>query len=266
MRDRAGNEQVIDGCCWRHEDTPVEPKNIEQWFLRITQYADELLDGLAQLEGGWPERVLAMQRNWIGKSRGTRVRFAVEEFPGTSIEVFTTRVDTIYGASGLILAPEHPLLAKLVAGVEGHAEIEEKLQVLRRRLTRAADIAKAEKEGFFTGRYARNPFNGEKIPIWVGNFVLMEYGTGAVMCVPAHDERDFEFATKYGMAIPIVVQPNEEKTLAPETLGAAFTEYGTLVNSGPYTGLASEKAIEKMSADAGARGFGKGEIIFRLKD
>ncbi len=260
------NEQVIDGCCWRHEDTPVEPKNIEQWFLRITQYADELLDGLAQLEGGWPVRVLAMQRNWIGKSRGTRARFAVEGFPDTSIEVFTTRVDTIYGASGLILAPEHPLLARLVAGVEDHAAIEEKLQILRRRLTRAADIATAEKEGFFTGRYARNPFNGEKIPIWVGNFVLMEYGTGAVMCVPAHDERDFEFATKYGMAIPIVVQPNEGKTLTPESLRAAFTEYGTLVNSGPYTGLASEKAIEKMSADAEAGGFGKGEIIFRLKD
>jgi leucyl-tRNA synthetase len=260
------NEQVIDGCCWRHEDTPVEPKNIEQWFLRITQYADELLDGLAQLEGGWPERVLAMQRNWIGKSRGTRVRFAVEGFPDTSISVFTTRVDTIYGASGLILAPEHPLLAKLVAGVDGQAEIEEKLQVLRRRLTRAADIATAEKEGFFTGRYALNPFNGENIPIWVGNFVLMEYGTGAVMCVPAHDERDFEFATKYGMAIPIVVQPKEGKPLTPETLGAASTEYGTLVNSGPYTGLASEEAIEKMSADAEMRGFGKGEIIFRLKD
>jgi leucyl-tRNA synthetase len=260
------NEQVINGCCWRHEDTPVEPKEIEQWFLRITQYANELLDALAQLESGWPERVLAMQRNWIGKSRGTRVRFAVEGFSGTSIEVFTTRVDTIYGASGLILAPEHPLLATLVAGVEGHAEIEEKLQILRRRLTRAADIATAEKEGFFTGRYARNPFNGEKIPIWVGNFVLMEYGTGAVMCVPAHDERDFEFATKYRLAIPIVIQPSEGKPLTPETLGAAFIDYGKLVNSGPYTGLASDKAIEKMSADAEARGFGKGEIIFRLKD
>ena len=260
------NEQVIDGCCWRHEDTPVEPKNIEQWFLRITQYADELLDALSQLEGGWPERVLAMQRNWIGKSRGTRVRFAVEGFSDTSIEVFTTRVDTIYGASGLILAPEHPLLAKLVAGVAGQAEIEEKLQILRRRLTRAADIATAEKEGFFTGRYARNPFNGEKIPIWVGNFVLMEYGTGAVMCVPAHDERDFEFAVKYGLAIPIVVQPNEGKALAPESLDAAFIEYGKLVNSGPYTGLGSEQAIEKMSAEAEASGFGKGEIIFRLKD
>jgi leucyl-tRNA synthetase len=260
------NEQVIDGCCWRHEDTPVEAKNIEQWFLRITQYADELLDALAGLEGGWPERVLAMQRNWIGKSRGTRVRFAVDGFPNESIEVFTTRVDTIYGASGLILAPEHPLLATLVAGVAGQAGIEENLQRLRRRMTRAADIATAEKEGFFTGRYARNPFNGEKIPIWVGNFVLMEYGTGAVMCVPAHDERDFEFATKYGLAIPIVVQPSEGKPLTPESLVAAFIEYGKLVNSGPYTGFASEKAIEKMSADAEAGGFGKGEIIFRLKD
>jgi leucyl-tRNA synthetase len=260
------NEQVIDGCCWRHEDTPVEPKVIEQWFLRITQYADELLDGLAQLEGGWPERVLAMQRNWIGKSRGTRVRFAVDGFPDTSIEVFTTRVDTIYGASGLILAPEHPLLAKLVEGVAGQGAIEGELQRLRRRLTRAADIATAEKEGFFTGRYVINPFNGAKIPIWVGNFVLMEYGTGAVMCVPAHDERDFEFATKYGMEIPIVIQPNEGTPLTPETLSAAFIEYGKLVNSGPYTGLASDKAIEKMAADAEARGFGKGETIFRLKD
>jgi leucyl-tRNA synthetase len=260
------NEQVVDGCCWRHEDTPVEPKDIEQWFLRITKYADELLDGLTQLENGWPERVLAMQRNWIGKSSGTRVRFAVEGFPGTSIEVFTTRVDTIYGASGLILAPEHPLVGKLVAGVEGHAAIEENLQRLRRRLTRAADIATAEKEGFFTGRYAINPFSGEKIPIWVGNFVLMEYGTGAVMCVPAHDERDFEFATKYKLAIPIVVQPMQGKPLTPEVLGAAFIEYGNLVNSGIYSGLASDKAIEKMSSDAEARGFGNREIIFRLKD
>jgi len=260
------NEQVIDGCCWRHEDTPVEPKVIEQWFLRITQYANELLDDLSQLENGWPERVLAMQRNWIGKSRGTRVRFGVEGFPDTSIEVFTTRVDTIYGASGLILAPEHPLLAKLVEGVAGQDAIEEELQRLRRRLTRAADIATAEKEGFFTGRYAINPFNGEKIPIWVGNFVLMEYGTGAVMCVPAHDERDFEFATKYGMEIPIVVQPVEGTQLTSETLNAAFVEYGKLENSGPYTGLASEKAIEKMAGDAEAHGFGKGETIFRLKD
>jgi leucyl-tRNA synthetase len=269
------NEQVIDGCCWRHEDTPVEAKNIEQWFLRITQYADELLDALVQLEGGWPERVLAMQRNWIGKSRGTRVRFPVDDPRGNRgefIEVFTTRVDTIYGASAIILAPQHPFIEKFVAGIDVQNALADRLQKMeviekmRRGLTRAADIATAEKEGIFLGWYAINPFNGEKIPIWVGNFVLMEYGTGAVMCVPAHDERDFEFATKYGLAIPIVVQPSDGNALTPESLGAAFIEYGKLVNSGPFTGLASEEAIEKMSADAEARGFGKGETIFRLKD
>jgi leucyl-tRNA synthetase len=260
------NEQVVNGCCWRHEDTPVEAKEIEQWFLRITQYAEELLETLHQLEGGWPERVLTMQRNWIGKSQGTRIRFAVDGLAGATIEVFTTRVDTIYGASALILAPEHPLLPTLVAGVKGQAEIEENVQRLRRRLTRAADIAMAEKEGFFSGRHAVNPFNGEKIPIWVGNFVLMEYGTGAVMCVPAHDQRDFEFAAKYGLAKPIVVQPDKDEALTPESLDAAFTEYGKSVNSGPYSGLSSERASETMTADAEAREFGKGETIFRLKD
>jgi leucyl-tRNA synthetase len=260
------NEQVVNGCCWRHEDTPVEAKEIEQWFLRITKYADELLDSLKQLEGGWPERVLTMQRNWIGKSQGTRVRFAVEGLPGTSIEVFTTRVDTIYGASALILAPEHPLLVDLIEGVKGQDEIEENIQRLRRRLTRGEDIATAEKEGIFAGRNAVNPFNGEKVPIWVGNFVLMEYGTGAVMCVPAHDERDFEFASKYGLAKPIVVQPAEGTQLTPGILDAAFTDYGKLVNSGPYSGLNSEQAIQEMTSDAETRGFGKGEIVFRLKD
>ena len=260
------NEQVVNGCCWRHEDTLVEPKEIEQWFLRITQYANELLDGLKRLEGSWPERVLAMQENWIGKSRGTRVRYAVEGFPGTSIEVFTTRVDTVYGASALILAPEHPLVEKLIDGVDNQAALQEELQRLRRRLTRAADIATAEKEGFFTGRYAQNPFSGSKIPIWVGNFVLMEYGTGAVGCVPAHDERDFDFAKKFGLAMPIVIQPNEGEPLTPETLNAAFVDYGRLVESGPYTGLTSQEAIEKMSADAESRGFGRREVTFRLKD
>ena len=260
------NEQVVNGCCWRHEDTPVDAKEIEQWFLRITQYADQLLESLNQLEDGWPERVLAMQRNWIGKSRGTRVRFAVEGVAGQAIEVFTTRVDTIYGASALILAPEHPALAALTRGAKGQSEMEAELERLRRRMTRAVDIATAEKEGFFTGRYAVNPFNGEKIPIWVGNFVLMEYGAGAVMCVPAHDERDFEFASKYGLPKPIVVQPIDGEALAPETLAAAFIGYGKLVNSGGYAGLTSEQAIEKMTADGELRGFGKGEIVFRLKD
>jgi leucyl-tRNA synthetase len=256
------NEQVVNGCCWRHEDTPVEAKEIEQWFLRITQYADELLDGLQQLENGWPERVLAMQRNWIGKSHGTRVRYEVEGFPGTSIDVFTTRVDTAFGVSALILAPEHPL----INGVAGQAAMQQELQRLRRRLTRAEDIATAEKEGFFTGRYARTPFSGEKIPIWVGNFVLMEYGTGAVQCVPAHDERDYDFAKKFGLAMPIVIQPVEGEPLTREALAAAFTGHGRLVDSGRYTGLGSEEAIEKMSADLAARGFGGRETTFRLKD
>jgi leucyl-tRNA synthetase len=268
------NEQVVNGCCWRHEDTPVEAKEIEQWFLRITQYADELLDGLQHLESGWPERVLTMQRNWIGKSRGTRVRFAVKELRGESIEVFTTRVDTIYGASAIILAPQHPFIDKFVAGIDVKTANPERmarpeaeaLVKMRQQTTRAADIATAEKFGFKTDFHAVNPFNNQEIPIWVGNFVLMEYGAGAVMCVPAHDQRDFEFATKYGLAIPIVVQPSEGKPLTPESLGAAFIEYGKLVDSGPYTGLASDKAIEKMSSDAETRGFGKGEIIFRLKD
>ncbi|MBZ5643760.1 MAG: leucine--tRNA ligase [Acidobacteriia bacterium] len=260
------NEQVVNGCCWRHEDTAVESKEIEQWFFRITQYADELLETLKQLEEGWPERVVTMQRNWIGKSRGTRVRFAVDGVPGTSIEVFTTRVDTIYGASALILAPNHPLVDKLLGTAGANTEHAGTLAKLRAASVKTADIEKAEKEGFSIGRFAINPFNGEKIPIWVGNFVLMEYGTGAVMCVPAHDERDFEFATKYRLPIPIVVQPSAGEAFTPATLASAFTEYGKSVNSGPYTGFSSEKANEIMTADAEARGFGKGEIIFRLKD
>src|SRR6202030_4451144 len=157
-------------------------------------------------------------------------------------------------------------VAKLLACSSGEPVVRVKLAEMLQSSVKAEELETAEKVGFFTGRYAVNPFNGAEVPVWVGNFVLMEYGTGAVMCVPAHDERDFEFATKYGMAIPIVVQPKEGKPLTPETLGAASTEYGTLVNSGPYTGLASEEAIEKLSADAEMRGFGKGEIIFRLKD
>jgi len=266
------NEQVVNGCCWRHEDTPVEAKDIEQWFFRITQYADELLDTLTQLEGGWPERVLTMQRNWIGKSRGARVRFAVEGIADTSIEVFTTRVDTIYGACAIILAPQHPFIEKVVGGTGAQGADSsslkkmEVIEQMRRAPTRGADIATAEKEGIDLGSHAINPFNGEKIPIWVGNFVLMEYGTGAVMCVPAHDDRDFEFATKYELPIPIVVQPVDGAELTPATLTAAFTDYGRSVNSGPYTGLPTDEANEKMTADAEARGFGKGEIIFRLKD
>ena len=261
------NEQVVDGCCWRHEDTAVEAKEIEQWFLKTTEYADRLLDDLAQLEGGWPERVLVMQRNWIGKSRGATIRFAVAEAPGReAIEVFTTRIDTIYGASAVILAPEHPLLAKLISGVKGQAAIAAELGRLRQRSVKTADLAGAEKEGLFIGRFAVNPFQGAKLPIWVANFVLMEYGSGAVMAVPAHDQRDFEFADKYRLPKPIVVQPLSGRALTPAALEEAFTEYGRLVDSGPYTGLTSEEALERMTADAQAKGFGEAQTVYRLKD
>jgi leucyl-tRNA synthetase len=275
------NEQVVDGCCWQHDDTSVEAKEIEQWFLRITQYADALLEDMAELEGGWPERVLVMQRNWIGKSRGTRVRFAIDSAgtgdtktaPGEQIEVFTTRVDTIFGAAAVILSPAHEVLPRLFAGQPNRAKLEEEAARLRARIIRGADLATAEKEGFFTGRFATNPFSGAKVPIWVGNFVLAEYGTGAVMAVPAHDQRDFEFARKYKIAFPVVIQPvrpnagaNGGGTLEADQMKEAFTDYGRLVNSGAYSGLSSEEAIEKMTADAQSKGIGEAETTYRLKD
>jgi leucyl-tRNA synthetase len=260
------NEQVVDGRCWRHENTLVEPKEIEQWFLRITAYADALLEDMKSLEGGWPERVMVMQRNWIGKSRGTRVRFAVDGLD-ESIEVFTTRVDTIYGATAIILAPEHPLVPKLLAGARGRAGIQSQLERLQRQPMREADLATAEKEGIFLGRFARNPYNGESLPVWVANFVLMEYGTGAVMSVPAHDQRDFEFAKRYRLPIRVVIQPARSgKPIRADQLKEAFTEYGRLANSGPYDGLSSEQAIEKMTAEAQSKGFGRGETTYRLRD
>ena len=263
------NEQVVNGYCWRHEDTLVETREIEQWFLKTTAYADQLLDDLKLLEGSWPDRVIAMQRNWIGKSIGARVRFAVADVPDVApIEVFTTRIDTIYGATALILAPTHPLLTRLLDGSPRRAESEAKLAQIRQASVKTEDLATAEKEGFFTGRYAVNPFNGEKIPIWVGNFVLMEYGTGAVMCVPAHDQRDFEFCRKYGLPVRVVVQPLEGQPLIAEKMMAAFDEHqhGKLVNSGPYNGLSPDDAILAMAAHAQTNGFGQRETIFRLKD
>jgi len=260
------NEQVIDGFCWRHETTEVESRELEQWFWRITNYADALLDDMKQLGDGWPERVLAMQRNWIGKSRGTRVRFDVANKDGMSFEVFTTRVDTIYGVSALVLSAGHPQLEKLLDGVPGRSWMETQLKAMRQKSTKAADVATAEKEGFFTGRFAVNPFSGEQVPIWVANFVLAEYGTGAVMAVPAHDQRDYEFAEKYHLAVKVVIQPPQEKPLRAEQMSEAYTEYGSLVNSGPYDGLTSEQAIERMTADAQTKGFGFGETTYRLKD
>ena len=260
------NEQVIEGFCWRHETTQVEQKELEQWFLRITRYADALLDDMKQLQGGWPERVLVMQENWIGKSRGTRVRFDVSGIDGLGLEVFTTRVDTIYGASAIVIAARHPQVEKLLAGVRGRAAMEKQLKVMQGKSVKAADIATAEKEGFFTGRFALNPFSGERVPIWVANFVLAEYGTGAVMAVPAHDQRDFEFAEKYHLPVKIVIQPVAGPPLRSDRMNEAYTEYGRLVDSGPYNGLTSGQAIEKMNADAESKGFGKGETTYRLRD
>ncbi len=266
------NEQVVNGgFCWRHEDTRVEARDIEQWFLRTTAYAEQLLDDLKELECGWPERVITMQRNWIGKSVGAQVKFDISDVAGLGkIEIFTTRIDTIYGASAIILAPNHPLVGELIAGAANQGELQAKLAEMKRSSVKMEDIATAEKVGFFTGRYAINPFNAEKIPIWVGNFVLMEYGTGAIMAVPAHDERDFEFAKKFGLRIPVVVSKQdfttEDTESAAEEPKEAYTGYGISVNSGPYSGLATEAAIEKMASDAEAGGFGKKETIYRLRD
>ena len=266
------NEQVVNGgFCWRHEDTRVEARDIEQWFLRTTAYSEQLLDDLKELEGGWPERVITMQRNWIGKSIGGKVWFDVADVTGAGkIEIFTTRIDTIYGASAIILAPTHPLVGKLIAGAKNQPGLEAKLTEMKQSSVKIEDIATAEKDGFFAGRYAVNPFNGEKTPIWVGNFVLLEYGTGAIMAVPAHDQRDFEFAKKFGLPIPVVVRKKDFTT--EDTEGTekepkeAYTEYGISVNSGAYSGLETEAAIEKMAADAEAGRFGKKETIYRLRD
>ena len=264
------NEQVVNGgYCWRHEDTLVESREIEQWFLRTTAYAEQLLDDLKELEGGWPERVILMQRNWIGKSQGAKVKVAVADLAGAEpIEIFTTRIDTIYGATALILAPGHPLVPKMLNDSPARAEAEPKLAKMRQTSVKTEELATMEKEGFFTGRYAINPFSGEKIPIWVGNFVLMEYGTGAIMAVPAHDQRDLEFCRKYGLPMRVVVQPLEGEALVEKKMTEAFDEHeqGKLVNSGPYNGLSPQEAIAKMTAFAEQKGFGRGETIFRLKD
>jgi leucyl-tRNA synthetase len=263
------NEQVVNGRCWRHEDTVVETREIEQWFLKTTAYANQLLDDLDKLEGGWPDRVITMQRNWIGKSQGAKVKFAVvEPHNAGPIEIFTTRIDTIFGATALILAPNHPLVSKLLEGSPDYDRAMPQLAAMRQTSVKAEDLATAEKIGLFTGRYAINPFSNEHLPIWVGNFVLMEYGTGAIMAVPAHDARDFEFCRKYGLPVRVVVQPLTADPLDGETMTVSFDEHehGTLVNSGAYNGLAPDEAIRKMTADAEKQGFGKGETIFRLRD
>jgi leucyl-tRNA synthetase len=252
------NEQVVDGCCWRHESTPVEQRALEQWFLRTTAYADELLKDIATLEGGWPERVLTMQRNWIGRSEGAEVDFTVDGYG--PVRVFTTRIDTIYGATCLILAPEHEIVNRLLGpGAQAAA----KKMIDARAQQGPGDV---EKEGFDTGLHAINPFSGAHMPVWVGNFVLMGYGTGAIMAVPAHDQRDFEFCRKYGISILPVIKPVDGPLPDVETMKEASAEYGIVENSGPYTGLPSEAARAQMAAHAEREGFGKAAVTFRIKD
>jgi leucyl-tRNA synthetase len=257
------NEQVVDGRCWRC-GSEVESRELEQWFFRITAYADELLDATAQLTA-WPEKVLTMQQNWIGRSEGARVKFALEGDPSTPIEVFTTRIDTIFGATFVLLGPEHPLVARLAERSADPAAFKKQAQTFRAQ-DRAARISGAiEKQGFDTGFRAINPFTNQPVPVWIANFVLGEYGTGAVMAVPAHDERDFEFARKFKLPIRVVVTPDGRPVRA-EDLSEAAVAYGTLVDSGPYSGLPSGEAQTRMTADARELGIGESTIQFRLKD
>jgi leucyl-tRNA synthetase len=261
------NEQVVDGACWRC-GTPVTTRDLEQWFFKTTQYADDFLRGIDEL-GQWPDKVLTMQKNWIGRSEGTRVRFPVLAGEGASvshaIDVFTTRVDTIFGATSVLLAPEHELVDTFAILSEDADAFRKRVNAFRTQDRTARLTGEIEKEGFFTGRYALNPFTGERVPIWVANFVLGEYGTGAVMAVPAHDQRDFEFATKYGLPIKVVVHPDPDLGHARKP-DSAFEEYGRLVDSGEFTGLTSEDALARMGQWVEAQETGTRTVQFRLKD
>jgi leucyl-tRNA synthetase len=288
------NEQVVNGCCWRHEEQIVEQRDLEQWFLRITSYAQELLDDLNKLDG-WPERVRTMQRNWIGRSEGAEVKFELEDwtsFPederrarkgtailpaeptakgsGRFIPVFTTRIDTIYGATSIQLAPEHPVVRDMcVVNPDLEHSVADLLDQ-QRKAREAGDVGAIEKHGVFTGHYAINPFNGERLPVWVANYILLDYGTGAIMSVPAHDERDYEFAQKYGLEIRIVVLPRRNGEAVAngdrESLLPYTEEDSLLINSGDFSSLGCHEAQHAMAAYAERHGFGKATITWRLKD
>jgi leucyl-tRNA synthetase len=255
------NEQVEDGCCWRCHNQ-VEQKELDQWFFRITEYADELLEETDNLKG-WPEKVLAMQRNWIGKSYGCEIDFAVKDSP-EKVKVFTTRPDTLFGATFMSLAPEHPLVDSLVSE-EQRAEVEAFVAEVSRQDKLDRTSGELEKKGVFTGSYCINPLTGNEIPVFLANFVLMDYGTGAVMAVPAHDQRDFEFARKYQLAVRVVIQP-EGETLAPETMREAMTGVGTMVNSDRFDGLSNEEAKEKIASFLDDNKQGCKSINYRLRD
>ena len=254
------NEQVIDGRCWRCEAEVVR-RDLEQWLFRITRYADELLE-FKDID--WPERIRIMQRNWIGKSQGTEISFGLDH-PGVKekeILVFTTRPDTVFGVTFMVLAPEHPLVEKLTSP-ERKAEVEAYTVKSRRQSEIERLSTEKEKDGVFTGAYCINRLNGTKIPIWIADYVLLSYGTGAVMAVPAHDERDFDFAKKYDLPIPVVISP---PGWDGKELKAAYTEPGTMVNSGQFNGLNSEKGIEAISVYLEEKGWGKRTVSYKLRD
>ena len=253
------NEQVIDGRCWRCENL-VERRNLSQWFLKITDYADRLLSDLEKLEG-WPERTRTMQRNWIGRSEGAQFTFAVEN-SGERISVFTTRLDTLYGATYLAIAAEHPALAKIVTKKQRNA-VEEFVQSLRSK-SELERTSLMEKQGVFTGAFAINPLSHERVPIWVTNYVLAEYGTGAVMGVPAHDQRDFEFARKHALPIAQVIAAPGAGSAAP--LQEAFLDDGRLIASGDFTGMSSARARKAIADRLVALGLGEPKINFRFRD
>jgi len=256
------NEQVEGGLCWRCSSV-VQHKELEQWFFKITAYAEELLSSIDKLTG-WPERVLTMQRNWIGKSVGVEVDFTIED-TGGKLTIFTTRPDTLFGVTFMSIAPEHPMLESLIMGKKHADEVRAFVQRVMSEDKAARTDEKQEKEGVFTGAYAVNPLNGEKVPVWVGNFVLMEYGTGAIMSVPAHDQRDFEFAKKYGLLIRVVIQ-NVEKSLAAGEMKQAYVEDGILANSGKFDGLPNGEAQEKIADHVEAGKLGKRAVNWRLRD
>ena len=257
------NEQVVDGCCWRC-DNEVLQKQQEGWFFKITAYADRLLEGCKTLSGKWPEQVLTMQKNWVGKSFGAEVDFKVPQSDEV-IKIFTTRPDTLYGAMFMVLAPEHPLTKKLSRGTEQEKAIDAFVQEVKKQDTIARTSESGDKEGVFTGAYAVNPLTGESIPVWTANFVLMDYGTGAIMSVPAHDQRDLDFARQYQLPVRVVIQ-SENHSLDTDTLTEAFTSDGAMVNSGKFEGLVGQEARRKVCEFLEIEGIGKATINYRLRD
>jgi leucyl-tRNA synthetase len=251
------NEQVEDGKCWRCE-SDVTQKELSQWFFKITDYADELLKGHEELKEGWPERVLTMQRNWIGKSHGLLINFKLET--GEDFPIFTTRPDTVYGVTYMVIAPEHPFLDGVT-----NPEVRDFINRFKSQSLIDRLAEDKEKEGIDTGIRVINPFNGDRVPLYVGNFVLMEYGTGMIMSVPAHDSRDFAFAKKYGIPIKLVID-NPAAPIDVDAMTDAYVEDGVNVNSGPFNGLINRETIEKISDYAGKEGIGRREVNFRIKD